>query len=375
MSHLPKYVPGPNDPVLPPQLNEFKDKSADEIFEELNRMPFFMTHLDETDGEGGNNENLEALKALAYEGEPHEIAENFKNQGNELFKAKRFFDARAIYNKGIDVKCDDKKINELLHSNRAACQLELKNYRKCVEDCKVALSYNPKNIKCYFRMAKAFLYVSRFDEAKEAISFGQKFDPENASLKNLYIEIEKKVQYLQKRKDEEQRIKNEKEGKKLILENAINLRHIKMIKTSSPADLLKEAKMRLEDPIDFESQFIFPALVMYPTIDEFDFVAEISELTTVGELIELIMDRPPEWFEMDAHKNFQTKNKIIAYMETVAGGLVKVGKKNSFHEIFKMEAPKVPMFDNALKIFLVPKVDSEEWVSKWDKVKAIERRV
>lgn len=47
-----------------------------------------MTKLDETDGAGGENVELEALKALAYEGEPHEIAENFKKQGNELYKAK-----------------------------------------------------------------------------------------------------------------------------------------------------------------------------------------------------------------------------------------------------------------------------------------------
>ena len=40
-----------------------------------------MTKLDETDGDGGENVNLEALKSLAYEGDPDEIASNFKNQG------------------------------------------------------------------------------------------------------------------------------------------------------------------------------------------------------------------------------------------------------------------------------------------------------
>ncbi|CAI7047440.1 BEM_collapsed_G0003680.mRNA.1.CDS.1 [Saccharomyces cerevisiae] len=156
-----KYVPGPGDPELPPQLSEFKDKTSDEILKEMNRMPFFMTKLDETDGAGGENVELEALKALAYEGEPHEIAENFKKQGNELYKAKRFKDARELYSKGLAVECEDKSINESLYANRAACELELKNYRRCIEDCSKALTINPKNVKCYYRTSKAFFPIKQ----------------------------------------------------------------------------------------------------------------------------------------------------------------------------------------------------------------------
>lgn len=85
-----------------------------------------MTKLDNSDGDGGENVELEALKALAYEGEPHEIAENFKKQGNDLYKVKRFRDARELYSKGIDVKCQVNTINESLYANRAACELEIK---------------------------------------------------------------------------------------------------------------------------------------------------------------------------------------------------------------------------------------------------------
>ena len=73
MSTSTQHVPGPNDPQLPPQLAEFKDKTTDEVLAIANRMPFFMTKLDDTDGEGGENVQLEALKALAYEGEPHKV--------------------------------------------------------------------------------------------------------------------------------------------------------------------------------------------------------------------------------------------------------------------------------------------------------------
>ncbi|EDO16486.1 hypothetical protein Kpol_513p2 [Vanderwaltozyma polyspora DSM 70294] len=374
MSTLPKYVAGPNDPILPPQLSDFKDKTTDEVFEELNRMPFFMTKLDDTDGDGGSNVTLDALKALAYEGEPHEIAGNFKNQGNDLYKVKRFRDARELYNKAIDVKCDDDKINESLYANRAACELELKNYRRCINDCKMALSLNPKNIKCYFRMAKAFLAIEKFDDCKEAIQFGLKFDLENKSLLNLLEVVNKKEFELKEKEEKLLKLKQEREGKEIILENAMKLRNINVIHTQEPPELLNETKIYLEDPLDYESQLIFPAIVMYPTTDEFDFIAAVSELSKVQDLLELVLDRPQEWFEEEGHENF-TEKKLVAYMETLSGGLVKVGKKLVFHDILKMEKPSIPMMDNAIKIYFVPKSESEAWLGKWDRKNAIDKRL
>ncbi|SMN20937.1 similar to Saccharomyces cerevisiae YBR155W CNS1 TPR-containing co-chaperone [Maudiozyma saulgeensis] len=369
-----KYVPGPNDLALPPQLSEFKNKTTDEVLEELNRMPFFMTQLDESNGEGGENTVLEALKAMAYEGEPHEIATNFKNQGNDLYKVKRFQDARDMYDKGIDIKCDDKSVNESLFANKAMCELELKNYRSCVNNCKNALALNPKNIKCYFRMGKAFFALDKLEEAMEAVQFGLKIDFENKSLQTLLATISKRDQdrraYQEKRQQEEQR----KKDLQSFLSDAILLRNVKNITTNQHSEFLKEATVKLENPMDFESQMIYPTIIMYPTTNEFDFIAETGELSTIQEIIDMLMDRPAEWFEAPGHENFGSK-KLLAYMETESGGLIKAGKKLTIHDILKKDSPKVPVFDNALKVYLVPKSESEQWIAKWDKVEAIKRRV
>ena len=108
---------------------------------------------------------------------------------------------------------------------------------------------------------------------------------------------------------------------------------------------------------------IYPALVMYPTTGEFDFIAEVGEFSCVQDLLDLIMQRPQEWFDEPKHKDF-TPKKLLAYMETESGGLVKAGKKMTFHDILKKETPRVPLFDDALKIYLVPKTESEEWIPK-----------
>jgi hypothetical protein len=55
-----------------------------------------------------------------------EIAVNFKDQGNEYFKGRRFREAVGFYTQGIDAKPTDPAVREALLINRAACNLELR---------------------------------------------------------------------------------------------------------------------------------------------------------------------------------------------------------------------------------------------------------
>ncbi|KAK6466022.1 hypothetical protein DFJ63DRAFT_317174 [Scheffersomyces coipomensis] len=368
-----RYTPKAGEPALPPQLSDFAEKTTEDVMKELNRLPFFMTELDETDGEGGENTTLEALKSLAYDGEPHEIAGNFKNQGNDAYKTKQYKVAIEFYTKGIEVDCDDKVINAALYSNRAACNLELKNYRQCIEDCKKVLAIDEKNVKACFRTGKAFFAVNRSEEASQILQYGLSFDPENKDFKGLLETVIKKQKQIEEAKLKKERELEEKKMKQSILENSIKLRHFTIIKSSRPAEMLEDAKLRLEDPLDHESQLIFPAMLIYPSIDEFDYIAEISELSTPIEILEMILDRPREWFEDPKHKDFTVK-KLECYMETQTGGLIKVGKKMAINNVLMNDKPVAPLFDNGLRLFVVPKSESAEWLSKWSKEAALAKR-
>ncbi len=133
---------------LPPGMQRAQDSTPDELLKSLNRVPLFMTSLDETDGEGGENTALEALKALAYEGTRAEIAQNFREQGTELIRTeKRYSEAREYYSKAITAlrsppprpdpehgpvvvneEEEGKKergIEEICLVNRALCNLEM----------------------------------------------------------------------------------------------------------------------------------------------------------------------------------------------------------------------------------------------------------
>ena len=55
-----------------------------------------------------------------------EVAQNFKEQGNEYFKSKKYREALGFYTQGVDAKPDDVRLKEALLLNRAACNLELR---------------------------------------------------------------------------------------------------------------------------------------------------------------------------------------------------------------------------------------------------------
>jgi len=84
---------------MPPQMETVRQYTADELIAEMNRTPLFMTNLDDVSIE--DNPQLEALRQLAYEGTRSEIAINFKEQGNESARMKRWIDAREFYDKAI----------------------------------------------------------------------------------------------------------------------------------------------------------------------------------------------------------------------------------------------------------------------------------
>ncbi|OWB72168.1 hypothetical protein B5S31_g1874 [[Candida] boidinii] len=368
-----RYQPKEGEPDLPPQLSEYTNKSTDEVIEELNRLPLFMTQLDEGDGEGGENLELEALKALAYEGEPDEIATNFKNQGNECYKEKKYKDAIEFYKKGLEIKCDVPEINGSLYLNRAACNLELKNYRRCINECKECLKIQPKNIKAFFRSAKAYFAIEKYDEAIQVLEYAVTIDNKNAAINTLLKTVKDKKRFLWETEQQKLKVEQQKEQIKQNLKAAIDARGMTILKTSKPSEIIKETELHLEDENDIESQLIFPAVIMYPTTDEFDFVAEISELTTPYELMELVLDRPDEYFEDPRHVNFKPK-RLEAYMETESGGLIKVGKKVRINSALVSQSPKVPLFDNSLRIYFVPKAESADWINTWSKQNALEKR-
>src|SRR5436309_1408771 len=76
------------------------DRTFEEKMADMAKVPLFMNALDAEEA-GEDNVALEAIKALAYEGEPDEVAQNFRNYGNESFREKNWRDAVEYYTKAL----------------------------------------------------------------------------------------------------------------------------------------------------------------------------------------------------------------------------------------------------------------------------------
>lgn len=373
-------------PALPPQLARNAGKSVDEILADLNKSPLFMTELED-------NDDMAALEALSYEGTPLENATDFKESGNEAFKEKRWSDAREFYGRGISVIAGEEKrrqrgdkprendpegdseaeiarqraVMETLYVNRAACHLEMKNHRSCWLDCNAALRLNPRNVKAWYRSAKALLAVGRIEEADDACAGGLAVDPENGPLKAVARDIIAKAQAAEKKAAEEHRQKVEAAAKEALLRKALQDRGIKVPRSAHPPDM-GDAKLELvPDP---ENKTIgtlsFPAVLLYPLHLESDFIKAFNEKESLMQHFGYVFPTP--W---DREGEYSA-NGVECFMETVSGGLVKVGKKVPLLKVLSMD--KVEAVDGVVKVFVVPKTKAEGWLKEFKEMKEKEKQ-
>ena len=381
--------PAAAGPGLSPGRAMTKNMTVDEVVADLKKSPFFMTELEE-------NDDIEALKALAYEGSPFEVASGFKGRGNECFKARGWMDAKEFYTKGILVLLSEERkraaavcgepaaegaeaeaeatpqeveeqrqLLESLYVNRAACHLGLKNYRSCWLDGAAALRLNPRNLKAYYRCAKAFLAVDRIEEADDACARGLELDPENAALKAAADDIVKRSeQVTARRRKEEERIARERR-RDLLLKTALKARNITMRSTEKPPDM-EDAKVQLvPDPDDPRSSVSFPTVLLYPADLESDFIKAFNENETVSDHLGYVFPLP--W---DQKGEYSLAN-VECYMDTVSGGLIKVGKKVPLLKV--LSSDKVEVIDQVVRIFVVPKAKAEAWAQEYKKQRALQR--
>ncbi|KAJ4385505.1 HSP70/90 co-chaperone [Gnomoniopsis smithogilvyi] len=372
-------------PALPPQLAHNAGKSVDEILADLNKSPLFMTELDDN-----NNTDLEALQALAYEGTPLENATDFKASGNEAFREKRWADAREFYGRGVALLTGEEKrrargdpphandalgndeseiaaqrsVLEALYVNRAACQLELGNHRQCWLDCAAALALNSRNVKAWYRSAKALLAVGRVAEADEACAGGLAVDANNGPLRAIAREIVAKAEADARKTAEEERRKVESARRGVNLRKALEAKGVKVRKSALPPDT-GDARMELVEDENEGGTLTFPTVLLYPAHYESDFIKAFSEKETLMQHFGYVFPLP--WDKAGEY----SANGVGCFMETITGGLVKVGKKVALLKVVSLDS--VEVVDGVVKIYVIPKAKAEGWVAEFKAAKAKEK--
>ncbi|KAJ3857162.1 40S ribosomal protein S7 [Lentinula lateritia] len=326
-------------------------------------IPLFMRSL--PDDNPAENSTLAALQSLAHEGTSDEIAENFKEQGNDYFKGKRYRDAIGFYTQGIDAKPDNSSLLEALLCNRAACNLALKNYGSVLRDCSKALGQNPKSSKAYYRSAMALVALDRLEEAIDCCTRCLEFDKDNKGVLGV-LEHAAKSKATKDKVDLERKEKLRQELlAKAKLDNAFKERNIFIL---SKADGSQNPYVPRFDPEDFSgNSLIFPVFFLYPQYATSDVIPGYVEDTPFFTHLEIMFDPAPEW---DTKRQYKAEN-LVVYAITRRKRLLKVGKKMSLRDVFNASKGKegdppdgLELKDNCLTFVVLPKGEVEmKWMS------------
>ncbi|KAG0137890.1 hypothetical protein HOY82DRAFT_666810 [Tuber indicum] len=347
--------------ALPPAIAGVKNTTTEEFLKAMNKMPLFMTELDESNEDGtGENLELEALKALAYEGEPHEVAQNFRNQGNDCYRARAWRDAVEYYTKALALKCGVAEIEEACYVNRAAANLELKNFRKVIADTKSALQLNPRNTKAWYRSARALLALDKLPESLQCIDNGLSTSPTNQPLITLQEQALSRQSHLSSLETARQQRVQRQLAIEKTLAAALAARSITVTRTPHPPDM-EDVQVHLEDPLDPTSELYFPAIFLYPLQGQSDFVKAFPVSSEVGMQLGVVLAEFPEW---DHEKAYSPPGKVEVFVETRTGGLVRVGKKAALGSVLG-NGGKVEVVDGLVKFLVVPKGEVGAFLEDW----------
>jgi hypothetical protein len=229
------------------------------------------------------------------------------------------------------------------------------------------LRLNPKNIKAFFRSASALLALKKIPEADDACAHGLALDPTNKDLLAIAEKLVKINAEVQAKKQKELLAEQKKKREAYLLRAALKARNIKIRKTPQPPEM-EDAKVQLmPDPSDPKSWLIFPTVLLYPVHLQSDFIKDFSELETLGYRLEHILAEPMQW---DTAREYQYK-KVDIYMETLTGGLIKIGKSATLLKV--LGESNVEVVDDVVRFFVVPRARAEAWIKDFKMKKAAEK--
>eukprot|EP00747_Dinoflagellata_sp_TGD_P168715 gnl/TRDRNA2_/TRDRNA2_195771_c0_seq1.p1 gnl/TRDRNA2_/TRDRNA2_195771_c0~~gnl/TRDRNA2_/TRDRNA2_195771_c0_seq1.p1 ORF type:complete len:367 (-),score=128.96 gnl/TRDRNA2_/TRDRNA2_195771_c0_seq1:75-1175(-) len=160
---------------------------------------------------GGSSDAAEGAEvdeaaAAAAAAELRAKAEAFKLQGNERLKGNTKSSAREAldcFTRGLEVHCSDLVLNAQLHSNRAHVRILLRQFVEAVDDCRKAIELDPKNLKSYFRAAKASMQLDLIRNGVQFCEQGLLQKPDDADLLKLRDSCAEKLASQQQRKTQQ----------------------------------------------------------------------------------------------------------------------------------------------------------------------------
>lgn len=264
------------------------------------------------------------MAALIEEGEDDvSLAEHWKGKGNEsVVNAQKektnkrighYRHALAHYGQAMNyireavrppnrVTKKTLKLHSTILSNRAQVHLALKNYGSCRKDCIKAVAMWRKNVKAYYRAAKASWLVKKYREGLQFADFGLKQDAENKPLIQIRGKLAQKCEELDAK---------EKQQKKALQQ--LDFKVSKVMKACKERNIIVGPAVFIERYQDYDSMpevlpdgsLSWPAVFLYDEYQQSDFVQAFHEGEMFAQHLALMLpiEGPPApWDERFTYK-------------------------------------------------------------------------
>jgi hypothetical protein len=301
-----------------------KDAYLEKILDDDFIPPMFCSTPEELEKTGLQ----EAFTSLIYDGEsPTSLMLSFKKKGNEAFtngkrnEAKNmqyyrdainhYYEAFAWAQKIEPMMAGDlaqadtdeptyteDELDELrsnICNNVALAHTQLKNWGFVRDECQKALTFNNNNVKAWYRLAKAYQMLQRWEEAGDAIESGLAVDGEenNKDLRKLQKLLSDRIQKARKfrqqreRKRAERVMKIKKVWKHCQETGGIKLGRIPLVATVTDAeeddDDRDESRWHFhlphtgQLPSEEHGVWAWPCMFLYPSHNQSDYVKHFAE--------------------------------------------------------------------------------------------------
>ncbi len=189
----------------------------------------------------------------------------------------------------------EKELDELkstILSNAAMAHMQLKNWGHVRDDSKKSLKFNDKNVKAWYRLAKAQQMLQNWEEAGDAIDSGLECDPENKDLLKIRKLCEKQVRRARLDRQRRERARAERMSQvkdvwKHCKDFGVTLGRVPLVATvndDDEEDDQAEARWhhhfphsgRLPQKVQSD-EWSWPSMFLYPSHNQSDFIEHFAE--------------------------------------------------------------------------------------------------
>ncbi|XP_029474029.1 tetratricopeptide repeat protein 4 isoform X2 [Rhinatrema bivittatum] len=260
------------------------------------------------------NPDLACLQSLLFdEGRsPEEQAMGYKDEGNDYFKEKQYKKAIVAYTEGLRKHCNDRDLNTILYTNRAAAEFYLGNYRSALNDAIAARKQKQEHLKAIVRGALCHLELKNFTEAIAWCEEGLRIDPKDKKLLDTRTKADR-LRRAEQRDVRKARAKaKQTHSQREALLQAIKDRNIKLLQQTCQEEEEEEssdgiAELSLDGlssgnataakvHLDENNNLHWPVLFLYPEYGQTDLISAFHEGSRfIEHLMVMFAEDLPPW--------------------------------------------------------------------------------